>query len=91
MAAAVGQRSYRDAEGIHVGHVSGAAYAGSMLFSVVYLGEHYAVDAFAGWAAAGACWAGVRAVQRRLEKDGEEAAKAEETTAQTRAGVHAGY
>jgi membrane-associated phospholipid phosphatase len=37
----------------------GAAYAVSMLFSIVYLGEHYAIDGFAGWAAAAVAWVGV--------------------------------
>jgi membrane-associated phospholipid phosphatase len=65
---------------------AGVAYAGSMLFSVVYLGEHYAVDAFAGWAAAGACWAGAKAVQRRGETGDDEAPKPKETAAQARPG-----
>jgi membrane-associated phospholipid phosphatase len=39
----------------------GAAYAAAMLFAIVYLGEHYVVDGLAGWAVAGACWAGVNA------------------------------
>jgi membrane-associated phospholipid phosphatase len=45
----------------------GAAYAGSMAFSVVYLGEHYAVDAFVGWGVAGLTWAGARAYVNRSE------------------------
>lgn len=34
----------------------GAWYALSMAFSIVYLGEHYFVDALAGWGAASAAW-----------------------------------
>ena len=45
----------------------GAAYAVSMVFSVVYLGEHYAVDGFAGWGVAGASWVGVTKYLKRRE------------------------
>ncbi|MEX0683103.1 MAG: phosphatase PAP2 family protein [Dehalococcoidia bacterium] len=46
---------------------AGAAFAVSMLFSIVYLGEHYAVDGLAGWAVAGAAWAGVTAFRAKRE------------------------
>jgi membrane-associated phospholipid phosphatase len=43
-----------------------------MLFAVVYLGEHYAVDGFAGLAVAAAAWVGVRAfLARRQGSAGE--------------------
>ena len=45
----------------------GVGYAISMLFAVVYLGEHYAVDGFAGLGVAAAVWAGVRAYLARRE------------------------
>ena len=45
----------------------GLCYAISMLFAVVYLGEHYAVDGFAGLGLAAAAWAGVRAYLTRRE------------------------
>jgi len=48
----------------------GAAYAASMLFSIVYLGEHYAVDGLVGWAIAGAAWAGVTALLKELRSRG---------------------
>ena len=35
---------------------AGAAYAVAMVFSVVYLGEHYVVDGLAGWMLAAGCW-----------------------------------
>ncbi len=45
----------------------GVGYAMSMLFAVVYLGEHYAVDGFAGLGLAAAAWVGVRAYLARRE------------------------
>ncbi len=52
----------------------GVGYAISMLFAVVYLGEHYAVDGFAGLALAAAAWAGVRAYLARREASAEKGA-----------------
>ena len=49
----------------------GVGYAMSMRFAVVYLGEHYAVDGFAGLGLAAAAWAGVRAYLARREASGE--------------------
>jgi membrane-associated phospholipid phosphatase len=46
----------------------GAAYAVLMVFSVVYLGEHYAVDGFAGWGVAAAGWVGARVYLARREQ-----------------------
>jgi membrane-associated phospholipid phosphatase len=52
----------------------GVAYAISMLFAVVYLGEHYAVDGFAGLGLAAAAWAGARAYLARREAPAEKGA-----------------
>ena len=48
----------------------GAGYAVSMVFAVVYLGEHYAVDALAGWGVAAGAWVGVSAYLARREASG---------------------
>jgi len=53
----------------------GVGYAISMLFAVVYLGEHYAVDGFAGLGVAAAAWVGVRALLTRHEASEEEGAE----------------
>jgi len=45
----------------------GVGYVISMLFAVVYLGEHYAVDGFAGLGVAAAAWSGVRSYLARRE------------------------
>ena len=52
----------------------GVGYAISMLFAVVYLGEHYAVDGFAGLGVAAAAWAGVRAYLGRREASAQKRA-----------------
>ena len=46
----------------------GLGYAVSMLFAIVYLGEHYAVDGFAGLGVAGAAWVGVGALMARRDE-----------------------
>lgn len=46
---------------------AGAWYAVSMTVAIVYLGEHYVVDALAGLALAGAAWVGARAAIARWE------------------------
>jgi membrane-associated phospholipid phosphatase len=46
---------------------AGVAYAVAMLFSVVYLGEHYVVDGIAGWGVAGLAWVGAKAYVARGE------------------------
>lgn len=58
----------------------GLGYAISMLFAVVYLGEHYAVDGFAGLAVAGAAWAGVGVYMARRETSVRESAAEGEFT-----------
>lgn len=50
----------------------GLGYAMSMLFSVVYLGEHYAVDGFAGMGVAAAAWVGVGALIARREEPAQQ-------------------
>jgi len=52
----------------------GVGYAISMLFAVVYLGEHYAVDGFAGLGVAAAAWVGVKAFLARHEASEEDSA-----------------
>lgn len=52
----------------------GVGYAISMLFAVVYLGEHYAVDGFAGLGVAAAAWAGVGAFLARREASAQKSA-----------------
>ena len=54
----------------------GVGYAVSMLFAVVYLGEHYAVDGFAGLGVAAAAWVGVRAYQARRQGSDSETGSA---------------
>lgn len=48
--------------------VSAVAYAGSMGFTLVYLGEHYVVDVLAGVATAVLMWAAASWVQRRVSR-----------------------
>ncbi len=52
----------------------GVGYVISMLFAVVYLGEHYAVDGFAGLGVAAAAWAGVGAYLARREASAQKSA-----------------
>ncbi|MCH7483587.1 MAG: inositol phosphorylceramide synthase [Chloroflexi bacterium] len=52
----------------------GVGYAISMLFAVVYLGEHYAVDGFAGLGVAAAVWAGIGAYIARRESAAQKSA-----------------
>lgn len=52
----------------------GVGYAVSMLFSVVYLGEHYAVDGLAGLGVAAAAWAAVGAFLARRDASAQESA-----------------
>jgi membrane-associated phospholipid phosphatase len=45
-----------------------AVYVTVMAFALVYTGEHYAVDVFAGWIYAGAVWWTIPRLGRRLRK-----------------------
>jgi len=45
---------------------AGAIYLLAMIFALVYLGEHYVVDALAGMVLAWACWVWARRRERRI-------------------------
>ncbi len=61
----------------------GVGYVISMLFAVVYLGEHYAVDGFAGLGVAAVAWVGVKAFLARREVTEEQSAAESGSTAST--------
>ncbi|MCH8051279.1 MAG: inositol phosphorylceramide synthase [Chloroflexi bacterium] len=59
----------------------GVGYAISMLFAVVYLGEHYAVDGFAGLGLAAAAWVGLSAYLARREASAQKSATEDRSAA----------